>query len=653
MIQSFFKDFEEVIVVIISASLLSLVYLLASRVWKISHPWLRVLTPYWVVCYWTARKERNLALRRLFKFSVLWVIYLPIIAHIVARSLIPDSSLAVNFGIGQVPILIEEKVFNIYPPWLFHVKESSLTTLSFACWWLWMNTICSLIVFFQFKVVDRTKDLIEAISKYEPFKRATRIGVKRISSNVYLIESDAFVRHEGLLEVQESIENSLRVFISEINKVAAGVFEIRLGALKIGIDSEGRQVSMVKWEELKLLPIAVRCWPRIYFMLNPKKRFGFSVQVLMKKPNPAVRHTIPVAFNQHEVYVNLLQEPMWGFVGGTNSGKTSAVQATCASVALADPHTLFTFVDFVKNGNQYRICESDPRLVYSKDRPKNMTLAEWQRKLPRLPNVFLVDTAELFVRFVHELEREINYRAIVLAANFNKQSLYDLEDPGKTKIKPLDQFDPPRIYRHLVTVDDWVVIKDQYGNHEEVSRAVAKLLGMVSYARYVKVHIFFISQKATIIDYFPHGARDQIWWLGFALPSNQSEYVLKTKVNIPDAMGVVGYRRGGTQNSVGIACTPYIRPEKFALTLAITAEQLEMTKWGKENRDRMIAFRTFCESEGGREIMERVSISQNRLLSIPIESESTSKFNDNGKNGVQEIEIPEERRTTRLVKTKT
>jgi hypothetical protein len=334
----------------------------------------------------------------------------------------------------------------------------------------------------------------------------------------------------------------------------------------------------------------------------------------LKKPNPAARHTIPLAVRHGQVAnLNLAQETMWGFVGGTNSGKTSAVTGFCASIATVDEHTLFVFVDIIKNGSQYRVFECDPRLVHSASKPQKITVAQWQRKQVRLPNVMVVDKEETLVSFVNALDYEITCRGHLLGEHYGRQSLYDLEDPSKTKIERADRFNPPRLFRIVVVLDDWAVIRDEYKG-DDVGKATATLLQMVSFARFAKVHLLFISQKATIADYFPGAARDQIFWMGYALPTNQSAYVLKKEITIPSAMGVCGYVGSRSNSEIGIGCTPYLSPLGGVSVFTKAAEKIIATPWGIQNRDRMLAFRARCEADAGPEIMERVGDGQMELL---------------------------------------
>lgn len=369
--------------------------------------------------------------------------------------------------------------------------------------------------------------------------------------------------------------------------------------LKIGNDKEGRLVSLVKWSEMKFL--------------HSVNRFLF-----FKTPNPASRHTMPIAIRHNvPVLVNLAQEPMFGFVGGTNSGKTSAVSGFCSSIATIDEHTFFIFCDIVKNGSQYRIFECDPSLVFSPLKPETMNYAQWQRKQSRLPNVLVVDNEATFSSTVDALEYEIEYRRHILTEHYGKASLYDLEDPRQTKIEKADIFNPPRIFRIFMVVDDWAVIRDEY-KKDEVAKATNRLLEMVSFARYVKVHILFITQKATIMDYFPGAARDQIFWMGFALTENQSEYVLKQKINLPNALGVCGYVGSGVHSKVGIGCTPYLSPLDASMVFTRAAGKIVITDWGKKNCERMLAFRARCEADAGAEVMERLSQGQRELLTAQV-----------------------------------
>lgn len=370
--------------------------------------------------------------------------------------------------------------------------------------------------------------------------------------------------------------------------------------LKIGLDSEGRLVSKIRWEDM-------------IFQSPIKKAFLF-----FNKPNPASRHTIPIAVRHGQIAnLNIAQETMWGFVGGTNSGKTSAVTGFCASIATVDEHTLFVFVDIIKTGSQYRVFECDPRVVHSGFKPERISTAQWQRKQQRLPNVLVVDNEEAFVSLVNAIETEIEYRRHILVEHYGIQSLYDLEDPGKIRIDGKFKYNPPRIFRIIVVIDDWSVIRDEYKGLD-VGDMTNKLLTMVSFARFAKVHLLYVAQKATIADYFPGAARDQIFWMGFALPMNQSAYVLKKEVNLPNAMGVCGYIGTGTQSDVGIGCTPYLSPLGGAMVFKNAAEKMVSTEWGKESRDRMLAFKARCEADAGMEIMERVSQGQRELLKAQV-----------------------------------
>lgn len=366
--------------------------------------------------------------------------------------------------------------------------------------------------------------------------------------------------------------------------------------LKIGIDAEGRLVSKIRWEEMP-------------FQSPVKPAFIF-----FKKPNPASRHTIPIAVRHGEVYnLNIAQETMWGFVGGTNSGKTSAVTGFCASIANVDEHTLFVFVDIIKSGSQYRVFECDPYLVHSAYKPERVLTAQWQRKQERLPNIVVIDNEETFMTFVNACEQEIDHRKRILSEHYGMQSLYDLEDPNKAKIDKQHRLNPPRLFRIVAVIDDWAVIRDEYKG-TDIGEATAKLLTMVSFARFAKVHLLFVSQKATIADYFPGAARDQIFWMGFALPMNQSAYVLKKEVNLPNAMGVCGYIGTGTRSDVGIGATPYLPPLGGAMVFKKAAEKMIETEWGRQSMERMLAFKARCEADAGMEIMERCSQGQRELL---------------------------------------
>lgn len=363
--------------------------------------------------------------------------------------------------------------------------------------------------------------------------------------------------------------------------------------LKVGFDSEGRLVSKIKWTDLKFEPI---------------KRFLFF-------KNPSSRHIIPFAARHGKmIKVNIAQETMFGMVGGTNSGKTSAACGFCSSVATVDEQTLFIFGGLVKDGADYRMFECDPRLVYSGQKPEEMRYDEWQRKQARLPNVIVIDNDDTFVRCVQALDYEIEYRKHVLKNHLNCDSLYDLEDPRKTDIKNADRFNPPRIFRIFMVVDDWVVLRDEY-KRDAVGQATTRLLEMVSFARFVKIHLLFISQKATIADYFPGAARDQLFWFGFCLPENQTAYVFKKEVNLPNGIGVAGFIGSGVHSTLGIGCMAGISRLEAAMVLTNAAERMVSTDWGKENCRRMLAFRARCEGDAGPEVMERCSQGQRTLLS--------------------------------------
>lgn len=391
-----------------------------------------------------------------------------------------------------------------------------------------------------------------------------------------------------------------------------------VNGLKIGPDSVGQLVSKVRWRDIKFADPG-----QPYGIYRFAHAHGWTKNALINfivpagRPNISARHTLPIGvFNGKQVEINTMQESMYLFVGQTGSGKTTAITGFCASRARVYPNTLFVFNDIMKNGTQFSMFECDPALVYSKDRPSSMRLAEWQERLPRLPNISVISRKEVFVNFVNLLEIEIKKRTLLLKKkHFGLQKLYELEDYRKVKIPKWDRFNPPNVPSIFVIVDDWAAMRNSLCDTEEMENATRKLLDLVGYARFVDVHIGYGTQKATVDKYFPGDSRNQLFVMAFAgIRESEAEYLLSQKINIPNVIGVSGYIGSGVSVRVGIQCTPHIEPLEAAQVFTEASKRLGATGWGLENIEWMKNFRAFYEGDGTFEAMEYVSDGQKRLF---------------------------------------
>lgn len=576
--------------IFVSASLLLFVYHNACKGFKVTHPYASLIFPLWLINFTRFRKARKKSERKKFIILCHVLILTPLLFHFFLYFVNPEAAYAKDFGLARVPIAWKRggAAVSIFVPWPVHRTSSTWSVVSFIVWWIWTNATCGMLAFFQMRIADRTKDLRNALLKYDPF-RSARFTVSRIAADDYVVSGDAFVKLGGIAEVQESIENAMGhgARIMNLDKRDSGVFVFQFGKFPARRDDLGRYVSTIKWEKL------------LYYPPYTRKFFG-----LVKKPNPMHRVCIPFCVNRSEVMWNRAQSPHVGIVGGTNTGKTALIRSLCASIAYVDPQTQFVFVDFVKSGIGFQSVKTDPRAVKS-DASSGARMADVARKKPWLPNTFVIDNHELFLRFVDELEVELKRRAEIIKQNYGASSLFDLEDPDKFVVA--DPINPRRVHSIVLVVDEFLGIKQRAYDDKQLRDAVTKLEIFVSEARDRKVHIILAAQKGTVEVFGP--TRDQLFMIALSTKPNENEYVLKTKVSMPNGIGICGFRKDAENDVVGFGCTADISSIRMAAVLADAAEKLT-----DENAAAMRRFRARCEAEGGDETMEKMNEGQNALL---------------------------------------
>lgn len=360
----------------------------------------------------------------------------------------------------------------------------------------------------------------KALSKYEPFNKSSGVKVEQISSSVYRVSSDAFVRHAGIYEVKENIENCMQgsVIISKITKISNGVFDLELGRLDIREDRDGKLVSSIKYHDYKFLNTGT----------------------------PADSCTIPIGClstadgQKNTIYHNLMQYAHIGIVGDSGSGKTTLVRSIIAALFQSDNQTRCIISEVPKGGTGYRSLSRDPRMMkempadFMPELNKAEREAAYAATLPELDNVSIIDSYESFHKMIENLEDESNWRERFLASKFGYDSIYSYE---------MDYPDDPKIDRIFVVIDEYLLMKQKAAlGDKQLAADLLRLENMVSKTRYIKIHLIFLAQKGTV-EYFG-STRDQLFMIGLALPENQSEYVLKVKANLPSYKGVFGYRIG-------------------------------------------------------------------------------------------------------------
>lgn len=555
------------------------VYWLFMKVLKFDKIFVRLLLPLWIVDFLFFGKFRSKRAKKVFRFLMWLAMYWQVMMVYGSRIFSPESwwaNLSVGYWMGWIPL-----------PWIW--ERGSLSTFSVAAFWLSMNGIGTFLMATILAIKNYRAALVDALLRYAPFKAAKKIDVVRRDLEIYRLQTDASVGHSDLITRQEEIGGAIGCPVLAINKISAGVYDFQIGELEASRDDRGRYISKVKWESLDFVPRYERRW------------FG-------KKYNPASRYIVPTGkAGGQTIYTNLLQMPHKGMIGISNSGKTSSMIAFLASAVKIDPQTIIVIVDLKKKGVDYSILEYDPIELFSEERAKDMTLQQWGQKFKKLDNIFLITSEMALVGFVRSMRTEIDRRERILRQYPGVGTLYDLEVKNE-HFKLSNEENPNRPAKIIVVIDDYLVLKE--ADNELIQKVLREIEDYVSFTRYIKIHVAFLSQKGTVkvLD----NTRDQLDMEAFGTPASVSEYVLKQKVSVPAGIGVYGYVNAES-GLVGIACAPYIGRRVAAQQFAKANKELF-----DHNRALGIMLKASAHAEGDFEVMEGIAAGQRKLCGIPV-----------------------------------
>lgn len=562
-------------------------YFIFCRVFKVSMPAVKLAFPLWAVDYFWYRKFRPRKARKIFLACMTVVFFSQPLAVFILKVISMITGEHVD-GSGFYIITIS----GLALPVLF--TDKGVLIESVIAFVVLLNFTGTFLLSVVMRLRNYSQNLKDALLRYPQFKAATKFVVTRRSAEVYRVMSDASISHEALIERKNEITNAVGAHVIEINRIGASIFDFLIGELEARQDEKGRYISKVAWESLEFVP-------------TTKKRFIF-----FKEYNPASRITVPIGKSGGKtIYTNLMQTPHFGKIGISNSGKTSSAVAFIASNAVIDAQCLFIIVDIKKKGADFRELEVDPALLYSKERPANIPLWRWHETCPKLSNVFIVKSEETFVALVRYMKREIAFRESIIRRYPQASSLYDLEFKNDF-VALSDERNPERLLKIFFIVDDFLVLKEEYEKNDTMMSALKFVEDMVSFVRYLKIHIGFMSQKGTVKVL--ENARDQLAMEAFGTPDSVSEYVLKKKISIPAGIGIFGFSNEET-GQVGIACAPYIKRVKAAAVLAAAEKNLFAF-----NRNAALFLKAMSNTEGDLEVLEGISAGQAALLSIPVEN---------------------------------
>lgn len=545
-------------------------YLVFCRGFKVEHPVLRAVLPYWFFLQLSNKKILEFREFVIMNLVLIGFWFFPALVLLVSQWFDFSNLLTTNFACSIGGFLVS--------------SNSNITLIVCLIQWFTLNAFGMALCYVNSGLADYSLEIFDAVYSLPAIKSAVPsndphfkayLFVKKLTSTDYEIKTNAAISQNTFLEHREELENRIAkgFYILKCWRRDAGVYVIRIGRLKTIMGAQGIRISAVTQDDLK---------PYI------------------GKPYD-VANVISLGHDGVETVYHDLRIYPFNIVGGsTGSGKTMYAKNMAKEILRIKGHSaLMIWVDITKGGLDCQLAEKnyydivkDDKIINGELRLSEGEIYSRKQSAKKNRNFVLISDENGFINLVDYIDQELEARSRHLAKH---PSCTSWDEVNAMMFKRFKGYVPvPEI---CVIIDEWSDMCDKYWDmktNPDVAKAMDKIIGYVSVGRNRGLKITFIAQRFTITGQFKSARNQCFFHLGFGVTENEFDYAINIKASKPPAVqgsfSIVSQTE--SNRGLGIVCGPKI--SNLAFCQAVTDAdarfvQKDYRQWLVKSRGKLLS----------------------------------------------------------------
>ena len=557
------------------------IYMVAARKFKVEHPVLRSIFPYWASLLYKNRKmmpARELAVI-VAAAAVLWTA--PTIVLAVSQLSNADNFMSRTYSHSWFGLLLTKSTGIGKIASIAHVASSAISaTIQITS----LNVVGMALCYMGSGLADYSMEIFDAVYSIPAIRSAVssndihykaKLVVTKKNATDYVISTNALVSQDIFIAMREAMENriSRKFYILGFWRERAGAYVMRIGRLKTVTGTQGIKVSAVSVDDLT----------------------PYEGDIRKRHKVVSLGHD-----GVETVYHDLGIYP-FNIIGGvTGSGKTMYAQNIMREMLRVNGRSLFLIgVDIMKGGLNWQLATRNYYEIVGNNRIAQdgslvISDAEYYRRMQAASvnkNFYLVETEDAFIGLTNFLDKELERRSEFLKKYPGCTSIDEVNDMMLRRDRNFVPF--PTL---AIVADEWSDMADKYWEGKKnsaVGAAMDKMIGYVSTGRNRGLKIIFMAQRFTIAGQFKSARNQCFFHLGYGVTEAEFDYAINVKASRPPviqgAFSVVSQTE--TNRGLGIVCGPKVTNLNFckAVTDAHLTFYKPYLKWLYECRADLIS----------------------------------------------------------------